>query len=74
VPRTRSLFPVALSVQASADALKIPRRVIADAIKSAELVAYAGSGRRVRILVPDLIEWVRTTWPRASIKRRVPNG
>ena len=65
MPRTRSLFPVALSVQGASDALSIPRRIVADAIKSAELPADAGPGKRIRITVADLTEWVRT-WPRAT--------
>ena len=66
MPRARSLFPVALSIQAASDALDIPRRVVAEAVALGELPAYAGSGRRVRILVADLTDWIRRTWPRAK--------
>ncbi len=64
-PRKRALFPVALSIDSAADALAIPRRVIADAIKAAELPAFAGPGKRIRITVADLTAWVQT-WPRAQ--------
>jgi excisionase family DNA binding protein len=67
--RKRALFPIALSADAAAEALQVPRRAIADAIKSAELPAYAGPGRRIRITVTDLVAWVQT-WPRATIKQR----
>lgn len=70
-PRKRALFPIALSIDSAAEALSIPRRVVADAIyKTAELPAYAGPGRRVRCRVSDLSAWVGT-WPRATIKRRL---
>lgn len=67
MPRHRSLFPVALSIQSASDALELDSncRVIREAIASGKLPAYAGRGQRVRILVADLTEWVRT-WPRAK--------
>ena len=74
MPRTRSLFPVALSVQSASDALRIPRRVVAAAVAVGELEAFQGPGRRIRIPVESLVAWVRT-WPRATTKQRsVPNG
>jgi excisionase family DNA binding protein len=65
-PRKRSLFLIAVSLDSAADALAIPRRVIADAIEAAELPALQGPGKRIRITVADLTEWVRTR-PRATI-------
>ena len=72
MPRARGLFPVALSIQAAATALKIPARVVSEAVYSTcELEAHkAPSGGRVRILVRDLETWVRS-WPRATIKRKI---
>jgi excisionase family DNA binding protein len=71
MPRARPIFPIAVSIQAASDALDCPRRVVADAVRVGELPAYAGPGRRIRITVADLVEWVRT-WPRAT-KRSKPN-
>jgi hypothetical protein len=67
--RKQRLFPVALSIDGCRDALSCPRSRISEAIYlTAELPAYAGSNNSVRILVVDLVEWVRT-WPRATAKR-----
>jgi excisionase family DNA binding protein len=65
VPRTRPIFPIALSIQAASDALDVPRASIEQAVSNGELPAHAGPGRRVRILVADITEWIRRTWPRA---------
>jgi excisionase family DNA binding protein len=62
---------VALSIDGAALALQVPRRIVAEAIKAAELPAYSGPGKRVRILVSDLAAWV-ATWPLAAIKQRSP--
>lgn len=69
MPRTRPLFPVALSIQGASDALDIPRRVVADAVAGGALEAYAGPGKRIRIPVVCLVDWVRR-WPRASKRSR----
>jgi hypothetical protein len=61
--RRKPLFPIALSPAATADALQIRLKVVRDAILSGALPAYQ-TDRRVRVLVADLVEWVRT-WPRA---------
>jgi hypothetical protein len=62
--RLKRLFPIALSTDAAAEALQIPRHVVHDAIYvTAELRAYE-AGQRKRILVKDLIAWVEQTWPR----------
>jgi excisionase family DNA binding protein len=61
---------VALSIDAAALALQVPRHAVADAIKAAELPAHTGPGKRIRITVADLTEWVKS-WPRAEIKRRL---
>lgn len=66
--RTRPLFPCALSASAAADSLSVPLRKVQRALQNAELPAYDAGGNRVRILVVDLVEWVRSRWPHA--KRR----
>lgn len=68
--RKSRLFPVALSIEQAKDALNIPRRAIVEAIyRDATLPARIGPNNRVRILVADLVEWVSTTWPRATLAR-----
>jgi len=69
VPRIRPLFPVAVSIQGAADALKIPRRVVAEAAMLGELEAFSGPGRRARIPVESLVAWVKS-WPRYSKERK----
>lgn len=66
--RTRALFPIALSASAAADALSVPLRKVQRALDNGELIGYAAGGNRTRILVVDLVEWVRSWWPQA--KRR----
>ena len=70
-PRKQCLFPVALSVDAAADALPVPRRIIDEAISLGELEAFvAPSGRRVRVTVADLTAWICTSWKRATKQTR----
>ena len=73
MPRSRAIFPCALSATQAATALKLPLRIIHEAVyATAELPAYKQpNGSRVRILVSDLEQWVRLTWPRATIKRTI---
>lgn len=73
MPRARSLFPVALSLEAAAKAIKVPTRIIREAVyTTGELPAYRGpSGGRVRVIVRDLEDWIRATWPRAVIARKI---
>ena len=66
MPRARPIFPVALSIQSASDALDIPRRVVAEAVTLGDLAAYSGPGKRIRILVPDLVAWVKSSWPRRT--------
>jgi hypothetical protein len=68
--RKTRLFPIALSIDACADALSCPRSKISEAVYlSGELPAYAGPNRSVRVLVKDLTAWIERTWPR-PIKRK----
>jgi excisionase family DNA binding protein len=70
-PRKRSIFPIALSVDAAAEALSLPRRRLVRAIEAGELIGHSeGPRKRVLITVQDLIAWIKS-WPRAT-KRRSP--
>jgi hypothetical protein len=63
MPRERrtSLFPVAVSPARAADALGIRAEEINEAIKHGELHCYV-KGIRRRVLIADLVEWVRHYW------------
>lgn len=63
MPRKRRtpLFPVAVSPARAAESLDIQPEEIQDAIKSGELPCYI-KGIRRRVLIADLIEWVRHYW------------
>ena len=70
--RLKRLFPIALSVDAAAESIQTPRRVLHEAIyETAMLRAYEGPNNSRRILVKDLIEWIEQTWPRAAIARKI---
>jgi excisionase family DNA binding protein len=69
-PRKTVFSVVALSIDSAALALQVPRAAIVRAIKAAELPAYAGPGKRVRITVADLTEWVTRTWPRTLLRSK----
>jgi excisionase family DNA binding protein len=59
--RKTRLFPIALSVNGAAEAMSLPRRKLRDAIRDGHLIAYQ-NGTHVRVLVEDLVAWVKTTW------------
>ena len=64
--RKARLFPVALSPSAAAESMKLPLRVIREAIYSTgELEAYIVNNR-VRIPVESLVRWLKTK-PRATL-------
>jgi hypothetical protein len=66
--RASKLFPMALSLSAACDALGVSRAALRRAVYvEATLAAYVGPNRSVRILVPDLCDWVRREWPRATL-------
>jgi len=73
MPRARPLFPTALSIESAAKSLKVPTRLVRDAIYvHGTLPAYRpGANSMVRILVRDLEAWVRTTWSKATIARKI---
>ena len=59
--RKRPIWPLALSPVECADALGIRRKIVRDALRTGELVAYREpNGVRVKILVPTILEWVKT--------------
>lgn len=73
MPRARAIFPVALSVESAAKALKVPSHMIRDAIYlHGTLPAYRpGTNSMVRIKVRDLEQWIEQTWTPATIKRKI---
>jgi excisionase family DNA binding protein len=62
--RKHRLFPVALSTKGAADSLSLRVAKVAAAVKSGALKSYRHGNQR-RILVVDLIEWVRS-WERVK--------
>jgi excisionase family DNA binding protein len=72
MPRARALFPIALSATQAAQALRVPLRVVHEAINKGEITARrAPDGQRIRILVRSLEKWVES-WPDAYRKKRSP--
>lgn len=70
--RVRPIFPVALSMEQCGKSLSVPTRIVRDAVERGELSAWrAPSGGRIRVLVRDLENHVRTHWPRAAIRRHL---
>lgn len=59
--RRNALFPVAISPARAAEALDVHRKMITAAIKSGELPVYC-HGLKRRILIEDLVAWIRHTW------------
>lgn len=70
-PLKSKIFALALSPTMAAAQLNVPTRKVREALLSGELVAYDGGGKRVRILVVDLLQWVHSTWPRAVIRKKL---
>ena len=69
----RPIFPIALSIESTAQALGVPATVLRKAVyDTKELPAYgAPSGGRVRLIVRDVEQWIRETWPRRTIRRQI---
>jgi hypothetical protein len=59
--RKTPLFPVALSPNRSAEVLGIRADQIQEAIRVGDLIVYQ-KGLKRRVLVEDLVAWVRNTW------------
>jgi hypothetical protein len=70
--RKRALAPIALSLDAAAEALMCRRKTLSDAVAVGTLQLYQDpTSRRQRVLVEDLVSYIRDQWPRAEIKRRL---
>jgi hypothetical protein len=71
--RLKRLFAVALSLDAAAEAIQVPRRVLSDAAYvDGTLPIFQGPTNSIRrVLVSDLEKMIRETWPRAKIKRHL---
>jgi hypothetical protein len=70
--RKRILAPVALSLDAAADAIMCKRKTLSDAVAVGTLKLFQDpTSRRQRVLVEDLVSYIRDQWPRAEIKRRI---
>jgi hypothetical protein len=70
--RKRALAPVALSLDAAADALMCKRKTLSDAVALGYLSLYQDpTSKRQRVLVEDLVSYIRDNWPRAEIRRRI---
>jgi hypothetical protein len=70
--RKRALAPIALSLDAAAEALMCRRKTLSDAVAVGTLHLYQDpTSRRQRVLVEDLVSYIRDNWPRAEIKRRI---
>jgi excisionase family DNA binding protein len=63
---------LALSVNATADALQISRRVLAKAIGDGAITPYK-NGTKVRLLTSDIDNWVRS-WPVATQRKNPRNA
>jgi hypothetical protein len=61
-----------LSLDAAAEALDCRRKTLADAVDQGLLPLYADPThpRRSRVLVVDLIEYIRGHWPRITTRRK----
>jgi hypothetical protein len=68
--RKTRLFPLSLSIDATANALSCPRSRVSEAVYlTGELPAYGGPNNSVRILVKDTVRWVEETWPKAKKRK-----
>ena len=71
----KRLYAVALNIEAAATSIQCSPSLLKNAIDRGELAAYANpvTGAK-RIVVEDLVEWVRSTWKRATYRTEgVPN-
>lgn len=71
MPRERvtPLWPIALAPARLADVLQVHRSVIDRAIAAGDLTVFQhGSARR--ILIADVVLWIKTTWKLPKQRRR----
>lgn len=70
--RKSALAPVALSLDAAAQAVQCRRKTLSDAVAFGYLNLHQDpTSRRQRVLVEDLVSYIRDHWPRAEIRRRI---
>lgn len=70
-PRKSIVWAHALSLDAAAEALSCRRKTLADAVDAGLLPRYQDpTSRRSRVLVVDLIEYIREHWPRTTTRRK----
>jgi hypothetical protein len=70
--RKRAIMPVGLSLDAACEALQCRRKTLADAAAIGLLPIYQDpTSPRKRVLVEDLVSYIRNHWPRAEIRRRL---
>jgi hypothetical protein len=71
-PRKRVLAPIALSLDAAADAVMCRRKTLSDAVALGYLNLYQDpTSKRQRVIVSELCDYIRDHWPRVEIKRRL---
>lgn len=64
--RIKRIFPCALSLSAASVAMSLPPAYLKRAVASGALIAREGPGKRVRILIADLISWWSANHRRVS--------
>ena len=64
-PRVRKIFPVALSVAETAEAVGASVRGVREWIATGKLPAHLAKRGRKLIIVSDLVDFIRTNLPRA---------
>lgn len=67
--RVKKLFPIALSINAAADALMVRPEEVRDLIAVSGIPVFQLNMRR-RVLVADLVEAIRKHWPRVESKKK----
>jgi hypothetical protein len=73
MPRQRKsvVWAQALSLDAAAEALDCRRKTLADAVDAGTLPLHRDpTSKRHRVLVVDLIQYVREHWPRTIMRRK----
>jgi hypothetical protein len=67
--RVKKLFPIALSINAAADALMCRPDEVRELIAVSGIPVFQQKMRR-RVLVQDLVAAIRTHWPKVETKKR----
>jgi len=70
-PRKSTVWALAVSLDSAAEQLQCRRKTLADAVDAGLLPLYQDpTSRRSRVLVVDLIEYIREHWPRITTRRK----